>query len=725
MININNNEDQQILTEDPSFIDQGRLQEEFEIPNSEIYEIPKYLIEKVDVIYLSIKNNSNYYTILKFLLFSLAIISYSWIWSFLFMFSLNRQHTYCFNPNIHQFELCSKEQLCANYLSTISVIIYDDNNLSNINDFEDELLKVNRKYKAFFTENISRIFSRLKSSIDYTMRTELNNKFNAAVILSDREHINFHMKYCDLCNYRTSLIIFGAFVIASNLLGNFFMSILSDIFGRKKILVIGIFFTAIFSLCFFSLSTVIDFQISSLKEKFITDQRHNFQEKHVDILQQIYFSVESQRVLRDNKIIFAILLFLIHFFNAGIKHSSLCLLVENSLNDRLVYKNFWFYNNGTIISIFYSYLLSFPSDDFKILYLISGLILLILLYITLRYLYESPRLNFEYSEWKEYTDFFTRTNQKDCEILKQFYITETILQNVKNLEKRLLTERMEEIKESIIRSSKRGSVLDLIEENLNKFRKILKRDEEVMITREEVKRNPFLILAFLIYEKKLRKNKSILLAFIMIVFFINSMISLSFLSKFFYTREGLFAIYIVNSSFFHISLVFLFSNFFFYLIVPFFGFKRVIIFSFVSLFIFGLIIDLPMTDLPISVGDLNRYNYNLIDNYMNERHGRLLRGIIFLIGFFFYGIYYNTYIYLFRFTKTIYRSTFFGFVDSILKIVLFGSVAVSYTFMWNYLIVTIVCIIGIFTVIFLEDKEDNNIITDRKRYGPNFYDYKQ
>jgi hypothetical protein len=92
------------------------------------------------------------------------------------------------------------------------------------------------------------------------------------------------------------------------------------------------------------------------------------------------------------------------------------------------------------------------------------------------------------------------------------------------------------------------------------------------------------------------------------------------------------------------------------------------------------------------------------------------------MGFFLYGIYYNTYMYLFRYTKTIYRSTFFGVVDSISKLVLFGSAVISIYLMWYHLIVSIVSVIGVFTIIFLEDKEDNNIITDKKRNVMNLYD---
>jgi hypothetical protein len=102
-----------------------------------------------------------------------------------------------------------------------------------------------------------------------------------------------------------------------------------------------------------------------------------------------------------------------------------------------------------------------------------------------------------------------------------------------------------------------------------------------------------------------------------------------------------------------------FSQGFFYFIMKFFGSKIIFIsFCFGSIFIFSLlslIMELNLSDSE----DLNIYYF---DSYVftYDKNRRTFFSLICLITFFAYGLFYVLYLYLIKYTKTLYRCFFLG-----------------------------------------------------------------
>jgi hypothetical protein len=689
------------------------------IPQLQIYDTSSlYLIEKTEVVYLNMKNETKYHKILKLLSFSFAVISYSYLYLMLFQLAINRQNIYCFSAFSTQFELCSVETACKSAAISNPIMIYDNHSLSNISDINYEIMNVNIKYKDFYYDNVINLYAKITS--DRLDRfTEFMDKFNGFVMLTEGEMVSLGIKYSDLCNYQTSVILFGMFYLLGSILGNTIMTLCSDILGRKKIFMISILICSISSILFFTLVFYVDSLIQDSKEDFVLNKKSYYSgNNNIEIIQQLYFSQTTRLIFKNYKIVMAFIFLFIHFSNTGAQHSMMCLVTENSINDNLVYKNFWMYNNAIIISIFYSYILVYPINDFKYAYLINSFFLLIIFILSFYYLKESPRQHYEYSEWIPYTKFFNTINHKNSGSgIKSLYVPLNIYEEISHSEKQAMENRLILVRQLLHSASKRKSTFEYVQLQLNQIKESVRKGHNLILTREEVRRNPFIIFTFLFYEKIIQNNNPIIWAFLVIVFFVFNIMNTNYYARYFFTREGLFQVYIVNSSFFYLVLVQLFSNFFFYIILQFFGFKRVMTFCFIGIMIFAVIVDFPLTVTPSYFGDLNKYNHNLIFSYFYDKFQKTLRISAYVLSFFQWGIYYTTHIYMFKYSRTIYRCTLFGMIDIINKIAFIGAELIAIYFGRNLLIAAIASFIGLFTIIFLTvNEQDQNIILDKKKF---------
>jgi hypothetical protein len=416
------------------------------------------------------------------------------------------------------------------------------------------------------------------------------------------------------------------------------------------------------------------------------------------------------------KFYLALIMLVINFSNLAGQNSALCIVLENSISDNLVFKNFSYYCNGIILSIIYSYATIYPLNEFKYYFLLSGIIILLVVIIVLFYIYESPRQNYEYSEWVNYTNFFDQIFDNKSDNLKSLYTPRIIYEETVRMEKELIESRKLLIKHNQAKNNFRCSIYSRIILELKLLKENLKKNQNFLINRESLIKNPLLIYSFLVYDNLVKENKPIFLAYLIIVFLILNITTINYISTYFFTREGLFSIYFVNSSFFYLVLVLLFSNFIFYFFRHFLGFKRVMTICFLGVIIFSLIIDFPLAMVPYSLADINKFNYDLLSNYYGNYVGQRIRICLYFLSFFQFGLFYNTYIYFLRYTKTIFRCTFFGAINLLDKLCLFGSLFITMFLERSLLISAIASFMGLFTILFLSDKdEDINLICDKKR----------
>lgn len=695
------------------------------MPQLEIYDTSSlYLVEKTETVYLNMKKETKYHKILKLISFCFAIVSYSFLYLMIFKLTVNRQNIYCFSASNTQFELCSLEMACKSVEISNPIMIYDNNALSNVSDINYEIMNVNRKYKDFYYDSIINLYSKIANNrLDRI--TEFSKNFNGFVMLTEGEMVSLGIKYSDLCNYQTSVILFGMFYFLGSILGNSIMTLCSDILGRKRIFMISIFICSISNILFFSLVYYIDSFIQDSKQEFISNQKGYYSNnKYIEILQQLYFSQTTRLIFKNYKIAMAIIFLFIHFSNTAAQHSMMCLVTENSINDNFVYKNFWIYNNAIIISIIYSYILVYPINDFKYAYLINGIILLIIFIASWRYLKESPRQYYEYSEWLPYTQFFNSitskysVNQKifSNSCIQSLYVPLKVYEEISLSEKQAIENRIVLVKQLLHTASRRNSTYEYVQLQLNQIKQSVRKGDNLILTREEVRNNPFIIITFLFYEKIIQNNNPLIWAFLLIVFFVFNILNTNYYARYFFTREGLFQVYIVNSSFFYLVLVQLFSNFFFYIFLQFFGFKRVMTICFIGIMTCAFIVDFPLTVTPSYFGDLNRYNPGLIFSYLYDKYQKSLRISTYILSFFQWGVYYTTHIYMLKYSRTLYRCTLLGVIDIINKISFVGAQSIAIYFGRNLLIAAIASFIGLFTIIFLTvNEQDQNIILDKKK----------
>lgn len=634
---------------------------------SSIYKLNKiemFLMDKVEIIYINLKNETRYHKLLKIIFFIFSIVSYSFLFSFLFIFGKQRQNIYCFNMIYNQFELCSIDQACSN--STIG--IYDNSNLSNVSDFNNELLNVNKKYQNLFSKKNN------------------NNNFKF-VILTENEQANIFLKYNDSCNFYSTNLIFGMSILIGIVISNLTCGLLSDIYGRKKIFIIFGLICSASCFLFFGLIMNLDKTNSNINDEF-----------------------------NKYKLSLALVLLLINFSNSTAQNSVLCKVLENSISDNLVSKNFSYYCNGIILSIIYTYSTIYPFNEFKYYFLISGILILLTVIIVIVYIFESPRQLYEYSEWINYTNFFDSIFDNKNDNLKSLYSPRIIYEETSRMEKEFIESRKMLIKQNCIKNNYKCSFISRIMLELKLLKESLKKNQNFFIKREDLIKNPLLIYSYLVYDKLVRENHPIFLAYLIIVFLIFNITTINYFSTYFFTREGLFSIYFVNSSFLYLTLVLLLSNFIFYFFRHFFGFKRVMTLCFLSIIVFSLIIDFPLTMVPYSLADINKFNYDLLSNYYRNYEGQRIRICLYFLSFFQFGLFYNTYIYFLKYTKTIFRCTFFGAINLIDKLCLFSALFITMFLERSLLISAIASFMGLFTILFLSDKdEDINLICDKKR----------
>ena len=111
---------------------------------------------------------------------------------------------------------------------------------------------------------------------------------------------------------------------------------------------------------------------------------------------------------------------------------------------------------------------------------------------------------------------------------------------------------------------------------------------------------------------------------------------------------------------------------------------------------------------------MNRYPFNS-ENIIYNQYPKTFLGLIVIITFFSYGLFYTVYLYIVKYSKTIYRCLLFGFCQIILDFTMIFSNGLNLRFDKNMFFITIASIIGFVNAYFVNQDFDDNIISDYRK----------
>ena len=689
------------------------------------------IYSNIDSVYMNVKNLPNSILIMVVILIVITFINNTLLWNIINLFGFYRQNIYCYNPYSNTLELCDKMKLCSiNKTQDITYLIYDndyyDNNISNTSieyfsmnssrnytitnitsddpkNFLNELNEVNRKYINFFNILFNKISINYRST---SINDNIYSLIKMGVVFTKFEPILLYQYRC-ICDNNNDSFLFSLVLFTCIIMG-IIVSVLADIYGRYRLLIIGLIL--IFIGCFlFSILNIY------LKNEITTETNFNFKQNYTypDYIKNIQSNKFYREKYSNYKFLIFFSIFIILFGILTVHTSSLCLLLEFSLNDNQAFNNFLYFYIAKSLSFYFFFCINFIFRSPISSYFFIGVITFILTILSIIYLKESPRFHYEYSNYHEMTKILE--DVFDEETLKKFYknnkdenfhLINSEKQNYENMKSKAKTKY--KAKNGII--TQWNNIKFFI--SLIRYNTINKKI--TYICKDEIRSKPFLIITHLYYVRSIRRNLLIILSLVALVKMNYRIISVFLLSKTFYSRKIMYS-FDINAPQLKLTLVLQLSNVIFYYIMKFFGIKKIFIICFSILFIFTMVSEKNLIFLPINdLWDFNLYNYGKIKNLDNIENEVFNHNLIYVFTFFINGMNLAYNLHLINYTKTIYRATFFGFVMIISYVCLIISTFIVVILKHILLSLMMYNFIGFMICFFLEDENDYNIVSDKR-----------
>ena len=666
--------------------------------------------------------------------FLLLIFNNCFLWIFNYMFSEQKNKSYCFNSNIKEFQICIYSEYCPS--NGIHDFIYiDDEDLSRT-DLKDEIVKINRKYLQFFIqESIS--FSMLNQKF---LKSETTlSRYSITIISSRNEKYLFNNTFhvgCD--SYFTEILLMIAIAI---IIGDFFFGYLADIWGRKKILIISVFIEILGGLIFFFSS----FFIQNLHN--ITDISHyinneffallglntnmaitniykgNFSKIKQEVFETLFIKYRFQRF----KIFVFMGIFLIFFSNSSVKTITLSYLLENALTEETMSLYFLLFIFSTPLSIFLSTLLVIYLNSFLIPILIITILQLIIIILIIIFFFESQRFNFEYCFYSRITEFTEYILGKE-ELKMNYRVKDEDLKNNVDMSATLEKENINffgiyySIDDYRIQTelnnekiNENTHYIDTIKYSKNYFYKklyynklIQKPSSKNIIERFNIFRNPFYLLKLMKKDKQIKKKAFVIFSFIISLSIVINLTLQRITSNYLIQREKLinqtvFGTYLFSYTIITIIILFPFVHY----LIKCFGlyiilFPSLIIIT-VSTGLFEIICFLnPEADFT----DISIYHDGTNDKLVDSANKYLLP-FVYMISFCFISLDYVLYFFILKLTKTIYRCSLLGNCQIIYDLCYIISFGMEKYISGGYYYACIFSIISIVNSIFINSSEDS------------------
>ena len=693
----------------------------------------KYIVDNIEDILSKISGEKLKLILQEILLYMIVVVVCIYHWIFLFISRDKLEHNFCFTNG--QFQSCSVEQICKNYPSRMSFVIFNDTLL--VDDFKSfdsykffvqENILINEYYKPFFVE-YSHNLSKDKALSKLQIMHYSNDLINFAIVLSTKEKWNLFFRNFSLCESRNYFIVFVVMVATGGIIGSIVFGFLSDIFGRRFVIrfTLGIITLMTLSFAFFSYG--MDNYYKKLYKEFDRDNKYKEINNDIKHYKEIFMQLYSQDKVREFfKEFFFVFCINIFFLSGGLwplLKSCMALLIENTkseLNILLVFRKYNFYFGG--IPAFCTSLIFANLNNFTLTFLILGIINFIFFVLSVTFLDESVRYFYEYCEWPELTETLMKIFKVDInefrtlndDELKQFRKEENIKSfnsSVKN--NNYYIEKNGNDTTFVLHNS----YFNLIKERNQALRRNIKRDTDFIIRLQNIRSNPLIIITCLISNRTFNNSKILILVVLILLYVTMNLIQKEFLETPYFTQKDLYINYgnniLINSIFFFLAITNYLSNLFFYGLYRINCFKTVIIISIIynilALFYYHFA-TYEQRETPIY---FNQYNPNMLFSFNQEHLSKYYLVILLSVYFLLNGVNFYVYLLILKISKTIYRCSYFS-IHSIALIIAFVVTECVHIIMNHYfLFLSVLNILCLITFMFLSDfKELLLVVNDLK-----------
>ena len=682
----------------------------------------RYIVDDIDNIFVLLKEPKIKLRIQEILHYFIVFLICVYYWIFLFLTGIKFERNY-YLTEYEQFDACSDEQICYYPENSANVIIYNGsfkyfNFSSDENEFFDEESDtLNSFYRPFFIRYTNLI---TKNKLTSTMQPDyITDKPTLGVVIINKEKWMLFFRYFSLCEYENYYFAMIVMVALGGIIGSFIFGFLSDIYGRRIIILITLFVSTIATFCIYLLSLYIDFYYDSELDLF----QKKCLSKEIfcsgEILPELYAQGQTREKFKNLYICYLICIFLLNIALWPLLKSCMALLVENSKGELEVLINFRRYNfvfQG--LPPLFTSLIFVNVNNFTLTFLILGIINILTLIASFIFLDESIRYYYEYCEWENLTKVLLNTykiNLKDFRTLNEAQF--------KEFQKKENSKTFYKVNSDMNKNKSYYVMNQTYYKNYIEARAALnrsiKRNVDFIVKLENVKSYPLLILTSLWANHALKNSKTLLLIILILLYIIMDLFQKELLEPpFFSTKDLYFDLnhnYIINSTLFIYLVTNIFSNYFYYCFYRIECFKTVI---YISQFIISLTLityHFIITNVPETPMDINQYNLNMLTYFSRDIRPVPSLILLFVAYFGLNGVIFYVYLLILKISKTIHRCTFFS-LHSVALIIASVISELIYYYMENYfLFLGILNLLCLLTFFFLSEfKELLNIMNDLK-----------
>ena len=681
----------------------------------------RYIVDDIDNIYVLLKEPKFKLRVQEFLHYFIVFLVCIYYWIFLFLTGDKFERNYYLTAN-EQFDSCSEEQICsfpensANFIIFNSSFTYYNYSSDTKEFFMEESNTLNKFYRPFFIRYIVFLNS-------YRLTAVMHNDYISerpmlTVIITNKEKWDMFNRYFSLCefdNYYFSMLVM---IAIGGVIGSFLFGFLSDIYGRRLIILITLLLSTIGTIGICILSFLLDSLYSNKLKFYLEKCTSNSFFCDVNIWPYYYAQNITKEKYKDVFIYYLFCIFLLNMALWPLLKSCMALLVENSKGELEVLINFRRYNvmfQG--LPPLCTTLILVAINNFTLTFLILSIINIITLILSFIFLDESIRYYYEYGEWENLTKVLLNTykiNLDDFRTLNEEQFKQ--FQKIEN-SKSFLKLNTYKYNKSFIKVD--GTYYKHYIEAASTLKRNIKRNVDFVIKLDDIKSYPLLIITTL-WANHALKNSKTLLIIILILLYINmdlfqkELLEPPFFSvKDFYFGGGFN--YIINSVFFIYLIINVLSNYFYYCFYRIECFKTIIYISQIFISFNFFLYHILITQADKSQMNLNEYNLSMFHYFFNSLRTDFTLFLLFAIYFALNGVIFYVYLLIVKISQTIHRCTFFSLHSIALIVALIISELIYYYMEYYFLFLGVVNLLCLITFAFLSEfNELIYIINDLK-----------
>ena len=682
-------------------------------------------------IYLNIKESS-YFSRIVYFLFCFNMISLTILSVFFIILSKPKNNSYCFNQHSNSFEICDLVQKCLEIDNEISQVLYIDEyngtKLYNANELE-ELYQIQRLFNKYFYFDLLLTKTLNNEKVNYAKKS-LIFPYNVVITITHNDNTNLRAFFKLKCNYFASELQIGLFITLALAFGNILYGFFADLFGRKRILEL-IMFTEFIGCLLLSVFTIlilisgrsdINLPIPPFLEKTIklNQYEHMIQlpsffslgndidKEYLNNFIQINQILLDSSVISNNflkfKFIFCFLAFLCFTGVGSGFNISISLMFEECIHEKDIYNNYFIFFLSVILSYPFAYFLLYLSNSLWFTFIFISALMFIIFIFSVVFLYESPRYHFEYCQYDKMTYILMRTCDKRYikPLFKEVH-SESIEDEVEKMEKNYYESFTVENcklfgKMKYLSQSNEADIdddSDSTEEN------------DIVFSRIGFFFNIFSFYGFMMSNQKIKNNFTVLFCLVCI----SSMLYYNTLGNVNLILNNIREEDIISKIIFYAFSVI--SNFFFYTMIKFFGYRLNFFIGFSGALISSTLFTFVI-HCSTSFNDVDIYYYSSF-NIILDKVGSWLNWLLTIEYFFTHGVYFTLFLYLVKFSKTIYRCSFFGLIHSLICFNIIVVMGLCSLTTYNMIYSILISFMGIIITFFITtDIEDNFVVEARK-----------